>query len=131
MTAQSGEKNLAIVFLDNLHKDAEKEIREACYDLIRKDELVHYSHIKDCVYFEYSHHSYAMQLADFCAGVFNGALRGFGDSKTLFRMVYPGLIRKSSRGVIMGYGVCEIPTDKEGTRLRIRNLISSALSDDS
>jgi len=131
MTAQSGKNDLAVVFLDNIHEDAEKEIREECFDLIRTDKLVHYSHIKDSVYFEYSHHSFAMQLADFCAGVFNGTLRGFDDSKILFRMVYPGLIRKSNRGAIMGYGVCEIPTDKEGTRLRIRNLISIALSDDS
>lgn len=102
--------NLAVFFLDNINEATEKKMRKWYYELLRGGDLLEYNHIKDSVSFEYSHHSSVMQLADFCVGVFNGCLRDFTFSRACSKAIIPKIV-SSKQGEIMGYGVCEIPTD--------------------
>jgi hypothetical protein len=126
MRISRGATNLALFLLDNTEKGTEKKLRERYSALIKDGVLLKYEHIKDSIAFEYSHHSFAIQMADFCAGAFNGMLRGYRESSSVFRMLYPR-VAKSRAGAFMGFGVCEVPTDRQGLRLRIEELIHKAV----
>lgn len=117
MELQEGDDNLAIVFADPLSEDKDKWLRDAYHNIFRGGAFIkNYSHIKDSLNFEYSHHSAGIQIADFVAGSFNGMLRGFSDSSTIFHERVKPFLRCSKNGNIMGYGIKEIPTNGEFRR---------------
>jgi hypothetical protein len=79
------------------------------------DFIKEYNHIKDSINIEFSHHSVGIQIADYISGVFGAFLKGI-DNKGYTRganmfkeKVYPHL-RKSPSGLIMGYGIREVPS---------------------
>lgn len=127
MQINNDSSNLAVFFLDSTgEKNGDKDLRERYFQLVNKGAFFNHEHIRDGLAFEYSHHSYAIQMADFCAGIFNNMLRGYEESSSLFRMLYPKIV-KSKTQEFMGYGVREVPLDKEGVRLAVRKRIGEVL----
>lgn len=55
-------------------------------------------------------------------------LKGYEDSINLFKLVYPRIVKDAKGLKLMGYGVCEVPTDKEGVRKDIERLIRKAIA---
>ncbi len=71
-----------------------------------------YAHIKDSLNFEVSPHSFGSQMADYCAGVFNGCCRLYPQSIDLFRhQIWPKILRYKNR--VAGYGITEIPKNSK------------------
>jgi len=127
MEIQNDDNNLAIFFLDPIDKKADSLIREYYRKIyLTGDFIREYKHIKDCLHFELSHHSIGIQLADYCAGVFNSALKGFSKSSDIFKTKLWQFVRKDSDKNFMGYGVIEVPTNRKVRQYlseKIENLI--------
>jgi hypothetical protein len=122
--------NLAIIFFDEGHKPTEKFLREHYSTLYTTGDFIkEYRHIKDSLCFEVSRHSFGIQMADYIAGIFNGFLMGYNESKSLFTECVMPLVRRSSTtGQILGYGVMEIPTDETNRRILEQKFSESYLS---
>lgn len=117
MGLQEEDDNLAVVFADPLSEDKDKGLRDAYHNIFQSGAFIkEYSHIKDSLNFEYSHHSAGIQIADFIAGSFNGMLRGFPESNTIFHERVKPFLRRSKDGIIMGFGIKEIPKNDEFRR---------------
>lgn len=114
MEIQNDDNNLAILFLDPINKKTDDLISESYRTIyLWGDFIEKYEHIKDSLSFEFSHHSFGIQLADYCAGVFNNALKGYAKSIDIFRTTLWEFVRKHSDGNFMGYGVVEVPTNEK------------------
>lgn len=117
MELQNDSENLAVLFADHLSQDKDKYLCDAYHEIFKSGDFIRqYSHIKDSLNFEYSHHSAGIQLADFIAGCFNGILRGFDQSTNIFRARIKPYLRTDSRGMIMGYGIREVPRNDDFRR---------------
>ncbi len=103
---------VAVFFLDALEPKCEKLLRNKYVEVVQKGDFVKkYSHVKDSMSFEFSHHSVGIQLADYVAGICNDALKGRKRSEHLFSTyVKPKLRKKDDGETIAGYGLMEIPT---------------------
>jgi hypothetical protein len=100
-------------------------------NILRNDRFIeNFDRIIDNPSFWNSEYSYFLQIADYLAGVFNGFMRGYQESATIFRNnVYP-ILRKDASSNVLGWGICEIPTkrgiaERVKQRLRDYNLIHS------
>jgi len=100
-------------------------------NILRDDRFIeNFDRIIDNPSFWNSESSYFLQIADFLAGVFNGFMRGYQESATIFcNDVYP-ILRKDASSNVLGWGICEVPTkrgiaEKVKQRLRDYNLIYS------
>lgn len=115
MEIQHKPDNLAIVFFDATDKDVDKLLREAYSSIyFQGDFIEEYSHIKDSLSLELSHHSFGIQIADFTAGSFNSFLRGYKFGTELCRNhLYELLRRKPGTSEILGFGIREVPTDEQ------------------
>ena len=122
------ENALAVFFFDPIRKKS-NEILEAAYAELyaNGDFFTRYSHIKDTLSFEPSHHSAGIQMADFICGAFCGTLRGFETSKSMFTDHVLPSVSKASNSDPMGYGIVEIPKD-EATRKEKRELLYEELN---
>ena len=127
MEIQNDDNNLAILFLDPINNNTDYLIRESYRRIyLSGDFIKKYKHIKDSLSFELSHHSFGIQLADYCVGVFNSALKGFSKSTDIFRTILWQFVRKGFDGSFMGYGVVEIPKNQKVRQIlleKINNLI--------
>jgi hypothetical protein len=86
----------------------ERYLKKAFLKIGGKDFSLRYPHLKDSLNFELTSQSLGSQLADYCAGVFNGCLRLFPQSIDLFRhQIWPKIIR--DRNQVLGRGITEIP----------------------
>lgn len=112
MELQASQDNLAVLFFDPISKEKDKALRNAYFQIFQSGDFIQkYSHIKDSLNMEYSHHSAGIQLADFIAGCFAGMLRGFRKSAELFHGNVKPYLRKSPSGQVLGYGIREVPRD--------------------
>ncbi len=109
MEIEDDDSNLAIIFADPLSEKKDRWLREAYHEMYKSGDFVKYTHIKDSLNFEYSHHSAGIQIADFIAGSFNGLLRGFSNSSELFLKRVKPFLRTGQNSKIMGYGIREVP----------------------
>ena len=127
MEIQNDDNNLAILFLDPINNNTDYLIRESYRRIyLSGDFIKKYKHIKDSLSFELSHHSFGIQLADYCVGVFNNALKGFSKSTDIFRTILWQFVRKGFDGNFMGYGVVEVPKNQKVRQIlleKINNLI--------
>lgn len=107
---QMKQSDLSVLFFDPIGDKKSKLLRETYYDIQTKGDFIkNYTHIKDSLNLEYSHHSTGIQIADFLAGVMFGTLKGYERSIEIFnKAVYPTLRVYKKR--ILGAGICEIPT---------------------
>jgi hypothetical protein len=115
MDLHKEDNNLAVIFFDATSQDVDKLLREAYNDLYYHGDFIKkYSHIKDSISFELSHHSFGIQLADYVAGSFNGSLHDYQFSKNLFRdYLYQLLRREETTNKILGYGIREVPSSAD------------------
>lgn len=112
MELQDDENNLGVLFIDPLNKEKNQFLREAYHSLYSSGDLIeNYSHIKDSLNFEFSHHSVGIQIADFIAGCTSGMLKGYSRSQEIFRDHVLPVLRKNG-DKIMGYGIREVPSSR-------------------
>lgn len=111
MQIQGMPDNLAVLFLDPVNDEKCMLMREIYFNISQTGDFIeHYTHIKDSLNFECSHHSIGIQLADYVSGCFGGFMKGYEASQGIFKKrVYP-FLRASESGEIMGYGIVEVPT---------------------
>lgn len=114
MEIQNLRENLCIFFLDPVSEKKDRLLREVYHQLyLSGDFISKYSHIKDSLNIECSHHSVGIQIADYISGVINGFLRGFDNSKWIFQKHILNKLRKNCEGKIVGYGIICIPSNDE------------------
>ncbi len=103
--------SICVFFLNPEEPRLEKYQKDAFTSIYSQDFPEKYSHIKDSLNFELSPQSLGAQLADYCAGVFNGSLRLYPQSIDLFRhQLWPKIPQKKKH--VLGYGITEIPQNK-------------------
>lgn len=108
---QSNNEDLTVVFFDPLCDKKSKMLREIYYEIKQNGDFVeNYTHIKDSINLEFSHHSVGIQIADFLAGVMVGALKGYDRSIKIFNNSVRSTLRNHNNK-ILGAGICEIPTN--------------------
>jgi len=127
MEIQKNNENLAVLFFDSIDEKKDKMLSEVYSSIYESgDFIANYSSIQDCLHFEKSRQSVGIQLVDLIASISMNRLRNREESTRLFgQYIYPNL-RRSAQNEIMGYGVIEIPSDKE-LRHEIELLINSNL----
>jgi hypothetical protein len=109
--------NLCLIFIDPVSDRVNKLLTNAYNNLfLNGDYFTQFSTIKDCLHFEYSHHSCGIQIADFIAGVTFGYLQGRQYSVDMFNRQIRPLILQCENGKTMGCGIIEIPTDSKVRR---------------
>jgi len=113
MQIQTIPNSIGILFFDPVNSKTDKYIREAYQTIYQQGDFIKdYSHIKDSIAFELSHHSFGVQLADYCAGILDGCLKNYEKSIELFKNQIWDKIR-SHNGDVWGYGILEIPKREE------------------
>lgn len=112
--------DLAVLFFDPLCVNKSNLLREVYYDIQKKGDFIkEYTHIKDSLNLEFSHHSTGIQLSDFLSGVMAGVLKGYGKSVEIFNNTIRPTLRNYNHK-ILGAGICEIPTNQT-ERLRLKS----------
>jgi hypothetical protein len=121
------DRNLAILFLDPISNKTDKLIREA-YNAIflSGDYISEYRHIKDSLSFEISQHSFGIQLADYCVGIFNSVLKNRSNSKEIFNSILLKLLRKNPCGDSIGFGITEVPKKKSAREFIRRRVFQTS-----
>jgi len=110
MDIQNNIFNLAILFLDSMSNNLNKALRDSYNKIYLSGDFIRaYAHIKDSISFELSHHSFGIQLADYCVGIFNGALKEYPKSIEIFKNLLWKHVRKCSDGNYLGFGIIEVP----------------------
>ncbi len=124
---QNQRENLAIFFCDNEAENVdEAKIRSLFFESYWHNRFIRsFKHLMPSVSFVDSEHCLGLQMADYCAGAFHGLLKGYSESRSLFAVLHPTLIRKGTE--LMGVGVKEIPS-REEDRLEIKNVIERAIA---
>jgi hypothetical protein len=118
--AEMQTNNLCLIFIDPVSENINKLLTNSYNELFRNgDYFTEFSTIKDCLHFEYSHHSCGIQIADFIAGVTNGYLNGRPNSTAIFNQKIRPLLRQCPNGSIMGCGIIDIPSDP-----KVRNFLA-------
>lgn len=108
---QKNADDLAVLFFDPLCDKKSKLLREIYFDIAQNGDFVQeYTHIKDSINLEFSHHSIGIQLADYLAGIMAGTLKGYDRSVQIFNNAVRPTLRNHNKK-ILGAGVCEIPTN--------------------
>lgn len=114
MDMQSDASNLCVYFVDPVSNDKDKALREAYSELYRNGDLIErYAHIKDSLNIEHSHHSVGIQMADIFAGAFTSNLRGYELGQKIYQESISQVIRRDRFGSVGGYGVREVPGNKD------------------
>lgn len=104
-------EDLAVLFFDPLGENKSKLLREIYFEIQEKGDFVqNYTHVKDSLNLEFSHHSTGIQIADFLAGVMAGTLKGYERSVQIFNNAVKPVLRDYNNK-ILGAGICEVPTD--------------------
>ena len=112
MELQDQEDNLCVLFIDSVSEKRNRFFRDVYFEMYQKGDFIqNYSHIKDSLNLEYSHHSVGIQIADYIAGSFGGFLKGYEKSKEIFNDRIRPYLRADSNGEILGFGIMEVPTN--------------------
>ena len=114
-------RSLCIFFFSPEEPRLEKYLKRTFLKVAGRNFNRKYPHLKDSLNFELSSHSFGGQLADYCAGVFNGCLRLYPQSIDLFRhQLWPKIIKDNNQ--MLGQGIKEIPTNAKN-RAYLQNLL--------
>ena len=114
-------RSLCIFFFSPEEPRVEKYLKKAFLRIAGKNFSRQYPHLKDSLNFELSSQSFGGQLADYCAGVFNGCLRLFPQSIDLFRHeLWPKIIKDKNQ--VLGQGIKEIPANAKN-RTYLQNVL--------
>lgn len=114
MELQDQKDNLCVLFIDPISEKMNRFLRNAYFDMCQKGDFIqYYSHIKDSLNLEYSHHSVGIQFADYIAGSFGGFLKRYEKSKEIFNTRIMPYLRTGSNREILGFGIMEVPTNEE------------------
>jgi hypothetical protein len=107
-------ENFCLIFLDPISREINKLLTDA-YNAIylNGDCIEKYFVIKDCLHFEFSHHSSGIQFADYIAGSTLGYLQGRMFSSQVFNERIRQYIRQCPWGVTMGCGIIDVPSNSE------------------
>jgi len=101
-------ESFCVFFLNPEEPPLERHLKEAFSEIYGESLPQKYSHIKDSLNFEIFPQSFGSQLADYCAGVFNGCCRLYPQSIDLFRhQIWPKILKKKNK--VLGYRITEIP----------------------
>lgn len=126
MEVQSEDKNLCVIYFDSKGRKLDEKLKEAYHIIYQEGDFIkNYTHIVDSIILDFSHHNSGIQIADYCAGVFNGMLRGYPASASIFKDVIWDNIRRH-KGKIYGCGICEVPTNPQN-RKRLEDRIGNIL----
>ena len=118
-------ESVCVFFLNREEPALEKCLKEAFFEIYREGFPHEYFHIKDSLNFEYFPQSFGSQLADYCAGVFNGCCRLYPQSLDLFRnQLWPKILKKKNKA--LGYGITEIPKNSEN-RVFLKGILEKIL----
>lgn len=123
--------SVCVFFLNPEEPRLERNLKEAFSEIHREGLSRKYLHIKDSLNFEVSSQSFGSQLADYCAGVFNGCCRLYPQSMDLFRhQIWPKIAKKKDK--VLGYGIKEIPGNSKNRASleRILKKVFAARSED-
>lgn len=116
-------ENLCVIFVDPVSKEKDKSLRNAYSDLyLRGDFIERYSHIKDSLNVEHSHHSVGIQMADFLAGAMYSKLKDYPLGEKIYSEVIRRIIRRGPNKVITGYGIRVVPRN---TGIQIKEALNS------
>jgi len=111
------EDNLGVLFFDPVSPEKNEYLRELYYELFENGDYLKYSHIKDSLNIENSHHSVGIQLADYISGAFSAIVKSndganYEDGvRMYFDSVHENL-RRSWRAEVQGYGIREVPRNQ-------------------
>lgn len=112
MDMEDARENLCVFFVDPVSNENDKNLREAYSELYRGGDLYkRYSHIKDSLNVEHSHHSVGIQMADFLAGAFVANLKEYEMGQEVYRDCLSRIIRRGPGGRLPGFGFREVPRD--------------------
>jgi len=110
MEIQNEPDSLCVLFIDPCSRKRDEQLRDAYQTIAESGDLIaEYSHIKDSLNTEKSHHSIGVQLADIVGGAFAGCLRGYEKSRSLFLARIVPFLRRAPSGQTTGYGIREVP----------------------
>ena len=114
-------ESLCIFFFSPEEPRVEKYLKRAFLKISGQNFSRQYPHLKDSLNFELSSQSFGSQLADYCAGVFNGCLRLYPQSIDLFRhQLWPKIIKDNNQ--VLGQGIKEIPANAKN-RIYLQNVL--------
>ncbi|MBN4084949.1 DUF3800 domain-containing protein [Flavobacteriaceae bacterium AH-315-B10] len=131
MELQNVDENLGVLFFDPVSKSQNEYFREIYYELFENGDYINeYSHIKDSLNIENSHHSVGIQIADYVSGSFSALVKSNTQGnydrgvKMFFDSVFPNL-RRGWQSQIQGYGIREVPSNRELRKWMIEHLKKS------
>lgn len=128
MELQSDDNNLGVLFLDPLGEQKDRSLREIYSSARFGDSFFsEFSHIKDSINFENSHHSVGIQISDYIAGSFVAFLKsqersGYERGRNMFIENVRPFLRMGGDSAVMGYGIREVPSSQA-----LRSAIASFL----
>lgn len=130
----TSQDHLAVIFIDNVSEELDKYLRQIYFEFYTNEDFIKkYSHIKDSLNIEYSHHSVGIQLADFIAGCSLGFLkhiffnRNYEFSRRLFKDDILPYLRKKN-GELFGVGIKETPQN-DNFRNELKTKIALEISE--
>jgi hypothetical protein len=114
-------ESVCVFFLNREEPALEKCLKEVFFEIYRESSPEKYYRLKDSLNFEYFPQSFGGQLADYCAGIFNGCCRLYPQSIDLFRnQVWLKILREQNEA--LGYGITEIPKNSKN-RARLKGIL--------
>jgi hypothetical protein len=114
-------ESICVFFFNREEPALERSLKEVFFEIYRESPPEKYSRIKDSLNFEYFPQSFGGQLADYCAGVFNGCCRLYPQSIDLLRnQIWPKILKEKNEA--LGYGITEIPKNSKN-RAYLRGIL--------
>jgi hypothetical protein len=114
-------ESICVFFFNREEPALERSLKEVFFEIYRESPPEKYSRIKDSLNFEYFPQSFGGQLADYCAGVFNGCCRLYPQSIDLLRnQIWPKILKEDNEA--LGYGITEIPKNSKN-RAYLRGIL--------
>jgi hypothetical protein len=114
-------ESVCVFFFNREEPALERSLKEVFFEIYRESPPEKYSRIKDSLNFEYFPQSFGGQLADYCAGVFNGCCRLYPQSIDLLRnQIWSKILKEDNEA--LGYGITEIPKNSKN-RAYLRGIL--------
>jgi len=119
-------ESVCVFFLSREEPAVERIIKEAFFEIHTESPPQKFLRIKNSLNFEYFPQSFGGQVADYCAGVFNGCLRLYPQSIDLLRhQIWPKLIQKKNS--VLGSGIAELPKSSKN-RVYLKNILEKVFT---
>jgi hypothetical protein len=105
-------ESVCVFFMSREEPALERVMKEAFFEIHGESLPWKYVRVKNSLNFEYFPQTFGGQVADYCAGVFNGCLRLYPQSIDLFRhQLWPKIMQEKNK--VLGYGITELPKDSK------------------